>query len=161
MAVVVNLEETKMKILINAIMSFSILFAIYSNSIASELAYTCKVLHTYKLNEDGSLKISNWDKQFKGSEFSVSRVTGEIIGKIVPTLLANSTKVINKGNSEYSFKSISHFDSVNKPLSSGNEDAKSTASVQLLEIQEFRHGDSKPFVAMSMGGAGIVSGICK
>ena len=74
---------------------------------------------------------------------------------------ANSTKVINKGNESWSFKSIAEFDAVNKPFSSGMEDAVSTASFQLLEIQEFIEGDVKPFVAMSMGGTGIVTGVCK
>jgi len=55
----------------------------------------------------------------------------------------------------------SEFGEANKPLPSGSEDKQSTASVQLLEIQEFRHGESKPFVAISMGGAGIVTGLCK
>lgn len=113
------------------------------------------------MDNDGSLRTSNWEKQFKNSDFSVSRVTGEIAGKLIPTLLANSTKVINKGNQEYSFKSIALFDAVNKALSSVGEDAESTAGVQILEIQEFRHGDKKPFVAMSMGGAGIITGFCK
>lgn len=130
-------------------------------SIAGELAYTCRVIHAYDLEDDGSLKTSNWQKQFIDGEFSVSRVTGEIIGTVIPTLLANSTKVINTGNKEYSFKSIAEFDAVNKPLSEGNEEAESTAGIQLLEVQEFIEGPEKPFIAISMGGAGIVTGICK
>jgi hypothetical protein len=27
-------------------------------------------------------------------------------------------------------------------------------------VEEFRNGEAKPFVAMSMGGAGIVTGTC-
>lgn len=42
-----------------------------------ELDYTCKVIHVYDLADDGSLKNSNWEEQFRGSEFLVSRVTGE------------------------------------------------------------------------------------
>jgi len=141
----IHLGDTKMKILINAIMCFSLLFAIYSNSIAGELAYTCKVMHTYKLNDDSSLKRSNLDKQFKGSKFSVSRITGEIIGEVLPTLLADSTKVIHKGNEEYSFKAIANFKN----------------QIQLIEVKEFLQGERKPFVAMSMGGAGIASGVCR
>lgn len=134
-----------MKIIIRAIISFCILFISCHNSIAGDLAYTCKVIHVYELDADGSLRSSNWEKQFRGSEFSVSRVTGEIIGEVVPTLMARSTKVINKGNKEYSFKSISDFEN----------------QVQLLEIKEFTQGEKKPFVAMSMGGAGIVTGLCR
>ena len=80
----------------------------------------------------------------KGSQFSVSRVTGEIIGEVVPTLMAKSTRVVNKGTTENSFKAIADFG----------------AQYQLIEIQEFRTENIKPFVASSMGGAGIVTGTC-
>jgi len=131
--------------MIRIIMTFIILSIVSSTSVAGELSYTCKVTHVYALDDDGSLRISNWEKQFKDSEFSVSRITGEIIGEVVPTLLAHSTKIIHKGNREYSFKSIADF---------GNQ-------VQLIEIQEFAQKEEKPFVAISMGGAGIVTGLCK
>ena len=122
-----------------------IFISLFSTSIASELAYTCKIKHVYELDKDGSLIASPWNKQFIGSEFSVSRVTGEIIGEVIPTLLAESKKVIHPGNTEYSFKTIANFKNQS----------------QLLEVKEFSKGDTKPFVAMSMGGAGIVSGVCK
>ncbi len=138
-----------------------VLFIVPSASVAGELSYACKVSHVYELSADGSLEISNWEKTMKGSIFSVSRVTGQIIGAPLTTELANSTKVINIGNKEYAFKAIAFFDSVNKPFSSGTEDAESTAKVQVLEIQEFYDGDIKPFVAMSMSGAGIVTGTCE
>jgi hypothetical protein len=150
-----------MKIIIGAIMAFFISFVSCHSSIAGQFDYACRVINIYDLEDDGSLRISNWSKQFKGRGFLVSRITGEIIGEVVPTLLANSTKVINKGNKNYSFKSIGEFDSVNKPLSSGTQDAKGTASTQLLEIQEFRRGNKKPFVATSIGGAVIVTGLCR
>lgn len=147
--------------IIKMIITFFTLLVVSSASVAGELSYTCKVVHVYDLNDDGSLRISNFEKHCKGSQFSVSRVTGEIIGAPITTLLANSTKVINIGNKEYSFKSIAFFDAVNKPFSSGGEDSESTANIQVLEIQEFRDGDIKPFVAMSMSGVGIVTGLCK
>lgn len=150
-----------MNILITAAMVVFISFLSSHTAHAGELSYTCKINHVYELDDNGSLAISHWEDQFKNNEFFVSRDTGAITGKVIPTLLANSTKVINKGNNEYSFKSIAHFDSVNKPLSSGIEKTETTAKVQLLEIQEFRQGQQKPFVAMSMGGAGIITGFCK
>jgi hypothetical protein len=150
-----------MKITINAVIFSAISFIGIHSAVASELSYTCKVVHVYELDDDGSLKPSSLEKQFIDGEFSVSRVTGEIVGAVIPTLVANSTKVINKGNKEYSFKSIAEFDAVNKPLSSGDENSQDTASIQLLEVQEFKKGLKKPFVSLSMGGAGIVTGICK
>lgn len=134
-----------MKIMIKAIIIFCLLFISSHRSIAGELVYNCTVMHLYDLEDNGSLRMSNWKDQFGGSEFSVSRVTGEIIGEVVPTLLARSTKIIRKGNKEYSFKSIADFEN----------------QVQLIEIQEFIQGKEKPFIAMSMGYAGIVTGLCR
>jgi hypothetical protein len=91
------------------------------------------------------LEISGWEKDMKGSSFAVSRVTGEVIGLVLPTVMSKSTRVINQGSREYSFKSAADF---------GLE-------YQLLEIQEFHEGPIKPFVSSSMGGAGIVTGLCK
>ena len=125
--------------------SIAILLLICTNLNAATLSYTCEVTNVYGLNDDGSLKVSGFDKGMKGSKFSVSRVTGEIIGQVVPTIVANSTRVINKGSSENSFKTVAEFDE----------------QFQILEVQEFRKGDSKPFVSTSMGGAGIVTGLCK
>jgi|TARA_B110000240_G_C13410480_1_gene414963 hypothetical protein len=125
--------------------SIAILLLICTNLNAATLSYTCEVTNVYGLNDDGSLKVSGFDKGMKGSKFSVSRVTGEIIGQVVPTIVANSTRVINKGSSENSFKTVAEFDE----------------QFQILEVQEFRKGDSKPFVSSSMGGAGIVTGLCK
>lgn len=81
----------------------------------------------------------------EGDSFSVSRITGEIIGDWIPTILAKSTRVVNKGSKENSFKAVADF---------GEQ-------IQVLEIQEFRQGSIKPFVAFSMGGVGIVTGMCK
>ena len=119
-----------------------ILFLPVSISSAGELAYTCEITHVYNLEDDGFLTATNaWEKHFVGSKFSVSRVTGEIIGEVLTTVAATSTKVINKGNKDYFFTSIAHFEN----------------QAQLIEIQEFIKGDKKPFVAMSLGGAGIVA----
>ena len=150
-----------MRSTINTVIFSVISFIGFHNAVASEFAYTCKVIHAYELDDDGSLRSSNWLKDFKDDEFSVSRVTGEVIGTVIPTLMANSTRVINKGNKEYSFKSIAEFDSVDKPLSSGDEEPDSTANIQLLEVQEFIESEEKPFIALSISGAGIVTGICK
>ena len=116
------------------------------NVLAGERAYTCEVLHVYKLSDDGSLVTSGFEKQMKGSGFSVSRITGEIIGEVIPTEMAKgSTGITNKGSERNSFKAWADF---------GNQ-------LQLTEVQEFRRGRNKPFVSSSMGGAGIVTGICK
>ncbi|MBI4826180.1 MAG: hypothetical protein HY807_07125 [Nitrospirae bacterium] len=116
-----------------------------NNAMAGALAYTCEVVHVYSLSTKGALEISAWEKDMKGSSFSVSRSTGEIIGEVIPTLMAKSTRVVNKGSKENSFKATADF---------GEQ-------YQLLEVQEFRDGALKPFVSSSMGGAGIVTGSCK
>ena len=127
------------------IISLLLLSIVPSAAMAEELSYACKVIRVYELDRDGTLRTSNWDQQFKGSEFIISRVTGEISGKVVPTFLAHSTKIINKGSKEYSFKAIADFEK----------------QVQLIEVQEFVRKREKPFIVISMGGAGIVTGLCE
>ena len=121
------------------------LFAISFTANAASLSYTCKVKRIYDLSDNGTLETSSFEKTMKGSSFSVSKVTGEIIGQVMPTLNADSTRVIHSGSNEYSFKSVADF---------GNQ-------FQIIEIQEFKKGENKPFVASSMGGAGIVTGLCE
>ncbi len=122
------------------------IFFVFNNAnvIAAELSYTCEVTHIYKLSNDGSLGISPFEKQMKGSSFSVSRVTGEIIGEVIPTLMARSTRVVNHGSTKNSFKAVADF---------GNQ-------FQIIEVKEFLKVPVKPFVSSSMGGAGIVTGLC-
>ena len=128
------------------VQTISILIVCFSsgNALAGERAYTCEVLHVYKLSDEGSLVTSGYEKQMKGSSFSVSRITGEIIGEVIPTEMAKKTGLVNKGSKRNSFKAWADF---------GNQ-------LQLTEVQEFRRGRNKPFVSSSMGGAGIVTGMC-
>jgi len=130
------------------IFAISLILIIFVNvcAMASELAYTCEVKHIYALSSEGSLKpAAHYDKKFKGNSFSVSRLTGEIIGRVLPTLMAKSTRVINKGSKEWSFRAVADFGNV----------------FQIIVVEEFKEGVLKPFVSSSMGGAGIVTGLCK
>lgn len=125
---------------------FAVLFlCAIGTATAGTRAYNCEVSHIYDLAVNGTLKSSAWEKDMKGSTFSVSRETGEITGQVLPTLSAKSVRVINNGSKQNSFKSVADF---------GDQ-------YQILEVQEFREGAMKPFVASSMGGAGVVSGVCK
>ena len=118
---------------------------------AGQLAYTCEITHVYNLEDDGALKSTKiWENQFVGSKFSLSRVTGEIIGEVLTTAVATSTKVINIGKEGYYFTSIAYFE--------GRPEKK---EMQLIEVMEFNSAKKKPFVAMSLGGAGIVTGMCE
>jgi hypothetical protein len=103
------------------------------------------VEHVYDLADDASLSPSYFEKTMKGGTFSVSRFTREIVGQVLPTLLSTSTRVVSYGSTENSFKTVADFE----------------GQVQVLEVKEFKEGSIKPFVAMSMGGAGIVTGECK
>jgi len=107
--------------------------------------YQCTIKHVYGLSNSGYLNTSNWVEEFKGNEFVVKKDTGDIIGKTLTTINANKSVVINPGSDKNSFKAIAYFNN----------------QVQVIEIQEFKKGKEKPFVASSMGGAGIVTGICK
>ncbi len=131
--------------LIRIIMAFFILFVVSFNAVAGDLTYTCKIINVYELASSGSLKHSDLEKQFKGSEFVISRATGDIIGVVVPTLLPRSTKIIIKGNDENPFRSI----------------ADIRSGVQLIEINEFVPDEEKPFITIAIGGTMIVTGLCK
>ena len=109
------------------------------------LSYTCTVLNVYKVDKNHGLKHSIWQKDFKGSQFSISRTDGQIIGEVLPTLKARKTYIFNPGSSENSFKAGADF----------------SGQFQLIEVQEFVDSEEKPFVAMSMGGAGVVTGVCR
>jgi len=122
-----------------------ILLLAVSTAIAEDTSYICEVLHTYDLERDGSVGISGFDKQFRGSKFTVSKKDGQVVGYVVPTKLAKSTNVIQAGNTKYSFRAIADF---------GRD-------IQILDIREFVPGKQKPFVATAFSGAGIVSGVCE
>ena len=116
-----------------------------NNSRAGELSYTCTVMNVYKVGAKNDLIHSLWQKDFRGSQFSISRVDGQIIGEVLPTLNARKTYVHNPGSNQNSFKASADFN----------------GQYQLIEVKEFVESKTKPFVAMSMGGAGIVTGFCK
>jgi len=48
------------------------------SAMGEPLAYVCQVTHVYNLSDQGSLEISAWEKDMKGSSFTVSRLTGEV-----------------------------------------------------------------------------------
>jgi len=123
------------------------LFMFSNSAKAGSVTYHCKINHVYELSDKGFLISSNpnWRNVFEGGEFSVSKDTGSIRGKTLTTINAESTQVINSSSNENSFKALAYFEE----------------QIQLLEIQEFISGKNKPFIALSMGGAGIVSGICQ
>ncbi len=136
-------KETKM--IIRMIIAFFVLLVVSFNAVAGELTYTCKIFNVYDLSSYGYLKHSDLEKRFKGSEFIISRATGDIIGVSVPALLPRSTKIVIKGNDENPFRSV----------------AEIRDGVQVIEIDESVPGKEKPFIAISIGGTEIVTGLCK
>ena len=130
--------------IIRMIIAFFVLLVVSFNAVAGEL-YTCKILNVCELAGYGSLKHSDLEKQFKDSEFIISRATGDIIEVVVPTLLPGSTKIVIKGNDENPFRSV----------------AEIRDGVQVIEIDESVPDEEKPFIAVTIGGAEIVTGLCK
>ncbi len=133
-----------MKRLVTAILITWI--SIYGSSATlAASSYICIINHDYSLQDNGTIKTSVWSKSFEGNQFTVEKSDGAITGSTLTTILANETKIINAGSKENSFKAVAYFKN----------------QVQIIEIQEFRSSKSKPFVALSMGGAGIISGLCQ
>jgi len=122
-----------------------ILLAAWDVSEGGELAYVCTVEHVYKVSDYGKLIESEFDEEMEGARFAVSRLDGKILGEVLTTSLAESTRVLNRGSSTNSFKAVADF---------GDQ-------FQILEVLEFHEGERKPFVASSMGEVGIVSGVCR
>ncbi len=131
---------------IRMITAFLIMFVASFNVVAGEHYYNSTIMKIYELDNEGYLISSDLEKQFKGSGFIISRVTGEIIGgDVVQVLITRSTKIIITGNDENPFRSI----------------ADIRTGVQLIEINEFVPDEEKPFITISIGGAKIVTGLCK
>jgi len=107
--------------------------------------FDCTIKHVYDVSDTGELEVSGWQNEFHSSKFTVERKTGVISGQTLTTILAKETSIINYGNNENSFKAIAVF----------------PGQVQLIEIQTFKKGTTKPFVASSMGGIGIITGMCE
>jgi hypothetical protein len=125
-----------------------IIFLIFLSSAiceAGDSEYQCVAKNVYEINNQGKLVFSSFQKQFAGSAFNVSKGTGAISGKVLTTDLAQKTRVINHGSKDNSYKAVAEFE----------------GQIQLIEIQIFKEGSIKPFIASSMGGAGIVTGTCR
>ncbi len=122
-----------------------ILLAVWGIPEGGELAYVCTVEHVYNVSDYGKLIESEFDDELEGARFAVSRLDGKILGEVLATSSAESTRVVDRGSRSSSFKAIADFG----------------YRFQSLEVQEFREGERKPFVAASMGGTGIVSGVCR
>ncbi|MDA0240640.1 MAG: hypothetical protein O3A84_11535 [Proteobacteria bacterium] len=124
---------------------FSMITRIPNSAVAGGLSYTCEILRVYKLQDDGSLGKSIFEDQFRGGKFSVSRLDGQIIGEVLPTISSSKTSVISKGDDQWSFRAAAYFD----------------RDIQMIEVREFNLGAMKPFQAWSTSGAGIVTGVCE
>jgi len=121
------------------------LLAVWGVSEAGELAYVCTVEHVYSVSDYGALIDSELHDQMQGARFAVSRLDGKILGEVLATPSAESTRVVNRGSRSDSFMAVADF---------GDR-------FQSLEVRAFREGERKPFVASSTGPAGIVTGVCR
>jgi hypothetical protein len=125
--------------------TFPALLAACSTADAGEQAYVCTVEHVYSVSDYAKLTESVLHNELEGARFAVSRQDGKILGEVLATPTAVSTRVIDSGSGSDSFKAVADFGDV----------------FQSLEVQEFRTGEKKPFVAVAMGGVGIVTGFCR
>ena len=116
---------------------------------AGQYSYECTISNIYDLKSNGKLEESNqnWQSMFQGDKFYVNRSNGQITGSTLPTDLAKEIRVINRGSSEYDFKTIAVFEH------------SFDDQWQVLSISESLDGLIKPFSAYTV--AGITSGTCK
>jgi len=123
--------------------------AFIGQSNAGQYSYECTIGNIYDLTSNGKLEESNqnWQSMFQGDKFYVNRSNGQITGSTLPTDLAKEIRVINRGSSEYDFKTIAVFEH------------SFDDQWQVLSISESLDGLIKPFSAYTV--AGITSGTCK
>ena len=117
----------------------------WSAADAGEQAYVCSVEHVYDVSEYGKLVESKLHSKMEGARFAVSRLDGKILGEVLATPEAKSTRVLDRGSATLSFRATADF---------GDR-------LQSLEVREQRVGESKPFVASTMDATGIVAGTCR
>ncbi len=122
-----------------------VLLAVWGASEGGEIAYVCTVEHVYSVSDYGKLIESELNDKLEGARFAVSRLDGKILGEVLTTPSAEATRVVDRGSNSSSFKAVADF----------------ADRFQTLEVEEFREGERKPFVASSMGGVGVVSGVCR
>lgn len=117
-----------------------------------ETSYVCQVAQVYSLDDAGNLRPqATLAKVTKENTFTVSRTSGQLFGKSLSldTTRAKETKVLNRGSKENSFKATADF----------GDFPNGTRPFQLIEVQEFHAGPSKPFIIF--GELGLITGTCK
>ena len=115
----------------------------------NEEYYECRILEAYRVSETGILEPGSWDGDPRGGRFTVSRESGVVIGEWLTTLRASKTEVTQTGNSEWGFQAVARF-----PNEHGEH-------VQTIYVEHFAPGAEKPFVATSLGGVGVATGVCR
>ena len=105
--------------------------------------YICVVEGIYDIDEQGRLE--TFYRPPEVMTFSVSRVTGEIIGDAVSTERAKTTVVINRGDSKWSFRATADFGEW----------------FQLIVVEEFNDSSEKPFIVVTHAAPSIYTGVCR
>jgi hypothetical protein len=121
-------------------------------ALSGENAYVCEVVHIYHVNGEGALQTTPvMEKIAQEHTFTVSRNTGALTGENtdMDTSLAKHIQVISPGSKDNSFVAIADYGVF----------PNGTHPYQLIEVQEFVVGLSKPFILK--GGLGVTTGFCK
>ena len=119
---------------------------VFGQNMSDDYVFDCEFKNIFRLTDDGGLQKSQFMENLIGEHFAVNRKTGAILGSGLTTILADKETVINHGGSSNSYKAFAEF---------------SVGQGQLIEIQVFRENNYFPFIALSMGGVGLATGLCK
>lgn len=128
---------------------FAVLFATFAALCQADVTtYECVILEEKELSEQGRLANPQFARDV-GRRFYVDRATGIVLGAGFMTPLARAkATVVDAGSREEGFKVVYIEDK-----------GASGKGVEVLKIQEWASGRTKPFVAM--GWRSIVSGTCE
>lgn len=124
---------------------FAIWGALSGLAFASDEVFECEILAAYGPAADGSLRRYRSGEYAieLPAEFNLVRNSGEIVGPWVTTILAEGIVVTDLGLGDNSYSSVASF---------GN------GRTQMIKIDTWREGLSKPFVVFGMD---VYSGLCR
>ena len=124
------------------------LFLTLSQSGWATDGYVCEIKSATSVNDVGEIVKSEAYSVTVGTKFSVNRHSGEVVGEFLSTTYFNDPLVLDRGDDEWSFKSVAV-----------DRKRPDNGRLMYISVKEYVDGKLKPFWAHSLGI--IYSGMCE
>ena len=125
-----------------------LLFLTLSQSGWATNGYVCEIKSATSLNNVGEIVTSGASIVTVGTKFSVNRNSGEVVGEWFSTEDFNDPLVLDRGDDEWSFKSVAV-----------DRNRLGNGRLMYINVKEYADGKLKPFWAHRLGI--IYSGMCE